>query len=138
LLQLPILPATLHPATGDAPAPVALLAQVAVQRQRQLQQRALQIDIQRLATLVATPLGLQAPEIGIADANTTQIEIDARLLASIQRRVQLQLTYAGVTERQTLAGQGQLALRRLQGASQGQLPLHLPLQTGPELSQTRQ
>ena len=58
LLQLPILPAALHTATGNTTAPVALLAQAAVQGQRQLQQRTLQIDVQRLTPLVATPLGL--------------------------------------------------------------------------------
>ena len=113
LLQLPILPTALHTATGNTTAPVALIAEVTVQGQRQLQQRTLQIQLQRLATLIATTIGLQAPKVGIADADATQIQTDARLLAGIQRRVQLQATQTRVAKGQTLPTQRKLALRRL-------------------------
>ncbi len=94
--------------------------------------------MQRLAASIAAAFGLQAAEVGVANANAAQVQGQIRLLPRIQRCFQLHAAQAGVAEGQALARQRQLPLRRLQRTGQCQLALQLPLQPGPELTETRQ
>ena len=52
--------------------------------------------------------------------------------------VKLSLIHIWLAVSQALSTERKLSLRRLQGAGQGELPLHLSLQAGPELPQARQ
>ncbi len=136
-LQLPVLPARLHLAAGQASAPVALV-ELTVQAQVELELRPIEGQVQLLLANVALAFGSQGAQVGFAQADRPGLQVDQGTLGAVQPGVQVKALHAVFGLAQLLALQGQLPLRRLERTGHIEPALELALQLRPQLAQARQ
>ncbi|MCY1347364.1 hypothetical protein D9M69_334710 [compost metagenome] len=110
----------------------------AVERQRGLQLRALQVEVEALAATIAVALGDQAAELAVAGAQAAGGQLQPAALGAVETGGEVEVLQAVGGQRQALPLQVELSLRRGERTGQRQAAVQLALQAWPQLAEARQ